>query len=82
MEGYVKQVSLFVPAEQYKILREIGKTHALSVPRLIKKGISLVINEYYENRYIDEKTENNEINKEKENDDWNATNDSQEPSES
>lgn len=81
MEGYVKQISLFVPAEQHRVLRGIGKTHALSVTRLIKKGIVMVINEYYENGYIDEEAGNNAIDKEKENDGWNTANDSQEPSE-
>lgn len=79
MEGYVKQIGLSIPAKQYEVLKEIGKKHALSVPRLIKKGILLVINEYYENGCIGEEVKKDEINKEKEDDDWN---DSQEPSES
>lgn len=67
MKGYVKQISLVIPAEHYESLKRIGDEYALPVSRLIKKGIGLVIEQYMEKGETDkEKTDNDG------NDCWNS----------
>ena len=67
MKGYVKQISLVIPVEHYESLKRIGAEYALSISRLIKKGIGLVIEQYMEKGETDkEKTDNDG------NDCWNS----------
>lgn len=58
--GYVKNVSVAIPAEQYETLKEISEMYALPINRLMKKGIGMVIEQYMEKGEVDKKTENEE----------------------
>lgn len=41
-----KNITISVPVDQYKRLQEIARRSTLSISKLAKKGIELVLNEY------------------------------------
>ena len=60
-----KQISCYIPFDQYKNLKNIGSVYNLSICRLVAKGLNLVIEQY---------TEKDEINKDKTNNNNNNDN--------